>query len=126
MRANLLEESCAVSPILGTSEFLFPYLKPPEVLCLRAACVTPSSWAFWPGLWSHLGNLESERRAHKLLWLGCCHYAGTSLHLQSFLGGGGWGWGDKKHASFLWTDVGLTVERSCRDSMSSFLWGAPQ
>lgn len=132
MRANLLEESCAVSPILGTSEFLFPYLKPPEVLCLgdraslRAACVTPSSWAFWPGLWSHLGNLESERRAHKLLWLGCCHHAGTSLHLQSFFFFWGVVGGDKKHVSFLWTDVGLTVERSCRDSMSSFLCVAPQ
>lgn len=75
----------------------------------------PSSWAFWPGLRSHLGNLESERRAHKLLWLGCCHYAGTSLHLQSFfflvvvvVAGRG----DEKHVSFLWTDVGLTVERS--------------
>lgn len=58
MWTDFREESCAVSPILGMSEFRLPYLKPIEGLCLgdratpRAYCVTLQlgvrAWALVP------------------------------------------------------------------------------
>ena len=118
MRIHFLKETCTMSPILGTSEFLHPNLKPTEGEWETGPLREHNVWPLHLGcgglgsgptqeIWKVRGGLTS-----------CVGRAATMLgpaYTSSF--------GDEcgKHASFLSTDVGFPVERPCKDST----WGSP-